>query len=653
MTRSFLLWLFIVFSSWSAFAQQLVFSTQVGGEKMGIKDQLQVDYVLQNAQQIESLSPPNYTDFNIVGGPYQSSQSNIQMMGNRMVESKTITISYVLQPKHLGVCTVLGAIAKDAANHTYVSNSVSVQVVNGSLAQQRSSSRDPFGDDDQDPWAMMRQQMQQMQQLFSGRGRQQAPPSNQPAEEIKAPADLNKDVFIKVSVDKSSAYVGEQITTSYKLYTRLPMQMSISKLPSLNGFWTQDFELPKEMKPTEEIINGKKYQVFLLKKSALFPQQVGKLQLDPAEAKGLVRVVQKTKRANPFADDPFFSQFGSLFMGDPFFDNDLFSGMAYKDIPVTIASAPVSINVKEVPNTKKPVTYTGAVGKFQFDVQLDKLSCSTDDALKLKLLIRGSGNLKLIEAPVFDLPKGLEKYDPIVIDSITGRTTAIEGFKQFEYALLPTAPGDYEIAPIMFSYFNPATQQYESIVSQPIHLHVVLGKQLPANKKDKLSQFHNYNRSINAQNPFYAFGHAWYWMIMLLVGLFLVIQLTKHKWQKMWSAWIDKRNNRSNRVALKRMKKAQVFLDQKQIELFYEEVSKAIWLYLSDTLTIDLASLSKEAALEKLAARQLEQKIIDNVTAVINDCEMALYAPSIAEHKMQQTYQDTIAIITHIENSKK
>ena len=653
MARSFLLWLFIVFSSWSAFAQQLVFSTQVGGEKMGIKDQLQVDYVLQNAQQIESLSPPNYTDFNIVGGPYQSSQSNIQMMGNRMVESKTITISYVLQPKHLGTCTVLGAIAKDAANHTYVSNSVSVQVVNGSLAQQRSSSRDPFGDDDQDPWAMMRQQMQQMQQLFSGRGRQQAPPSNQPAEEIKAPADLNKDVFIKVSVDKSSAYVGEQITTSYKLYTRLPMQMSISKLPSLNGFWTQDFELPKEMKPTEEIINGKKYQVFLLKKSALFPQQVGKLQLDPAEAKGLVRVVQKTKRANPFADDPFFSQFGSLFMGDPFFDNDLFSGMAYKDIPVTIASAPVSINVKEVPNTKKPVTYTGAVGKFQFDVQLDKLSCSTDDALKLKLLIRGSGNLKLIEAPVFDLPKGLEKYDPIVIDSITGRTTAIEGFKQFEYALLPTAPGDYEIAPIMFSYFNPATQQYESIVSQPIHLHVVLGKQLPANKKDKLSQFHNYNRSINAQNPFYAFGHAWYWMIMLLVGLFLLIQLTKHKWQKMWSAWIDKRNNRSNRVALKRMKKAQVFLDQKQIELFYEEVSKAIWLYLSDTLTIDIASLSKETALEKLAARQLEQKIIDNVTAVINDCEMALYAPSIAEHKMQQTYQDTIAIITHIENSKK
>ncbi len=653
MLRSLLLWLLFFSTTLVAQAQQLVFSTQVSAEKIGIKDQLQVDYTLQNAQQIESLSPPNYADFTIVGGPYQSSQSNIQMMGNRMVESKSITISYVLQPKQLGVCTVQGATAKDAASHTYVSNAVSVQVVNGSLAQQRSSGRDPFGDDDQDPWAMMRQQMQQMQQLFSGRGRAQAPPTNQPAEEIKAPADLNKDVFIKVSVDKSSAYVGEQITTSYKLYTRLPMQMSISKLPSLNGFWTQDFELPKEMKPTEEVINGKKYQVFLLKKSALFPQQVGKLQLDPAEAKGLVRVIQKTKRSNPFADDPFFSQFGSLFMGDPFFDNDMFFGMAYKDIPVTISSAPVVIQINDVPSAKKPSTFTGAVGKFQFDVQLDKQTCSTDDALKLKLLIRGSGNLKLIEAPVFELPKGIEKYDPIVVDSITGRTTTIEGFKQFEYALLPTAPGDYEIAPITFSYFNPTTKQYEQLVSQAIHLHVVLGKHFNSARKNTLAQFHSPKILLNVHQPLYAFDHSWYWIALCLAALFLIIQLSKLKWQTIWTAWIDKRNSRSNRVALKRMKKAQVFLDQKQTTLFYEEVSRAIWLYLSDTLHIDLASLSKEAALEKLTARPLEPKLIESVTAVINDCEMALYAPSIAEHKMQQTYQDTIAIITHLENSKR
>ena len=252
---------------------------------------------------------------------------------------------------------------------------------------------------------------------------------------------------------------------------------------------------------------------------------MGKLQLDPAEAKGLVRVIQKTKRSNPFADDPFFSQFGSLFMGDPFFDNDMFSGMAYKDIPVSISSAPVTIQVNDVPSAKKPSTFTGAVGKFQFEVQLDKKTCSTDDVLKLKLLIKGTGNLKLIEAPVFELPKGIEKYDPIVVDSITGRTTAIEGFKQFEYALLPTAPGDYEIAPISFSYFNPTTKQYEQLVSQAIHLHVVLGKHVNTAQKNNLTQFHKVQSLLDAYQPFYAFGYTWYWIVLCLAALFLIIQL--------------------------------------------------------------------------------------------------------------------------------
>jgi hypothetical protein len=59
MLRSLLLWLLFFSTTLVAQAQQLVFSTQVSAEKIGIKDQLQVDYTLQNAQQIESLSPPN------------------------------------------------------------------------------------------------------------------------------------------------------------------------------------------------------------------------------------------------------------------------------------------------------------------------------------------------------------------------------------------------------------------------------------------------------------------------------------------------------------------------------------------------------------------------------------------------------------------
>src|SRR5690606_35872390 len=122
-------------------------------------------------------------------------------------------------------------------------------------------------------------------------------------------SDLETHVFIKVEVDKKDVYVGEQITASYKLYTSLTMSISLSHLPSLNGIWSEDFSITKVPKQTEEIINGRKYQVFLLKKSALFPQQTGRLILDEAKAEGIVRIMRRVQGRHPFADDPFFSYF--------------------------------------------------------------------------------------------------------------------------------------------------------------------------------------------------------------------------------------------------------------------------------------------------------------------------------------------------------
>ncbi len=89
-----------------------------------------------------------------------------------------------------------------------------------------------------------------------------------------------------MDVDKTNPYVGEQITASYKLYTRLPMTVNLTQLPSLNGFWSQDFQIPNPPKAREEIVNGQRYQVFLLKRSALFPQQDGNLNWMPPKPKG-------------------------------------------------------------------------------------------------------------------------------------------------------------------------------------------------------------------------------------------------------------------------------------------------------------------------------------------------------------------------------
>ena len=409
-----------------AHAQNVVFSAAASAAKMGIQDQIQVQYTIKDAQNLQTLSPKEEikNDFHIVGGPYQSQGSQITVNNGQMVQSFSITITYVLQPKRKGKLTIPAAIATASDGETYQSNSVPIEVVDGSLAQQQQQRQrryDPFADDPFE--AILRQRQQMMQQQQQRRQQQQ----QQPAEDAKV--DLDKDLFIKVVVDKSRVHVGEQITASYKLYARLPMNVNISKLPSLNGFWTQDFDMPGNGKitPVEEVINGQRYQVFTLKKSALFPQQTGTLELDPAEAEGMARIVQKSRQRDPFFDDPFFSSF---FMDDPFAD-EFFSRMAYKDVKVKLRSKPVKIQVDPLPEAGKPESFTNAVGNFTASSSIDKTDITTDDVATLKLVINGSGNIKLIEAPTLKLPNGLVAFDPVVVDTITGRTTTISGSKNY------------------------------------------------------------------------------------------------------------------------------------------------------------------------------------------------------------------------------
>ncbi|HRO43592.1 MAG TPA: BatD family protein [Flavipsychrobacter sp.] len=646
--------------SCKAWAQTAVFSANASASKMGEKDQIQVDYRIENVNNLRSISKPDFKDFVIVGGPFSSQSSNISIVGNKMVQSQSLTHSYVLQPRKTGTLTIPPAVAKDAAGNTYESNALSVQVVTGSLAaKQQQRQYDPFDDPFNDPFAaIMQQRRQAMQQRQQ---QQQRQPQSSPAQADDL-SDVNQNLFIKVSVDKTKAYVGEQITANYKLYARIPMNVAISKLPSLNGFWTQDFIIPRgAIKPEEEIIDGKRYQVFLLKKSALFPQQIGTLVLDPAEADGQARIVTQVRQRSPFGgmfdDDPFFQQFGSLMMSDPFFNDDVFGGSAYKDVPVKLKSAPVKIQVMPLPENGKPENYGNAVGDFTVTAGVDKTALTTDDALTYTIRINGAGNLKLIEAPRLQLPNGLTTYDPQIVDTITGRTTTISGSKIITYTISPNIPGDYEIPPVPFSFYNPKTNSYVSLQTTPVKVQVSKGKLYNPTvaKSRSLTDIHPIvstplkNLKIQSKPLFFT---AAYWSMYALPMLaFVGLLAWKRRDDELSKDMVKLRNKRANKIALKRLKTAQLLLQQNKKAGFYEEVSKAIWMYLSDKLNIPLSALSREKAHEALHERKVPTVLIAQIDSVITACETALYAPSSGTTQMQQTYNEAVNIISKLEET--
>ncbi len=646
-----------LFSSLAAWAQNVVFSAAVSANKLGVEDQLQVNYTIKDAQNLQSITRVDFPDFEVLGGPFQGQSSNISISGNKMVRSSTITHSYILKPRKTGKLTIPPASARDAAGNTYESNSVTIEVVDGSLAPAHQAQPvDPFDD----PFvAMMRRRQQAYNAARQQRQQQhQQPQAQQPGKE----QDISRDLFIKVSVDKQKAYIGEQITANYKLYARIPMNVGISKLPSLNGFWTQDFEIAKgNVRPTEEIVNGQRYQVFLLKKSALFPQQTGKLTLDPAEAEGTARIVTQVRQRNPFGslfDDPFFNSMGSLLMSDPFFDDDFFSTAAYRDIPVHLKSKPLTIEVLPLPEQGKPENFTGAVGDFRISSRLDKNTLTTDDALTYTVTITGSGNLKLFEVPKLDLPNGLTSYDPLVIDTVTGRTSTISGSKIITWSISPNIAGDYTIPPVAFSFYNPQSGTYSTLMTEPQQIKVSKGRSYEpvVAQKEKLTDLHPI-----ASTPFAKFNlqgtpllfTATYWSLYALPLLaFAGFLFWKRREDELTRDTVKLRNRRANKIAIRRLKNAERLLQQ-QSKGFYEEVSKAIWLYISDKLNIPLSSLSRERAYEALAARNVPQSLIDRVDQTITECETALYAPGAGSQQMQHTYQEAVTMISKLEECVK
>jgi len=657
--------LIVVVGSDVALAQNISFSAEASAEKMGLQDQVEVTYSVSEAQNLQTITPVGLNkDFQIIAGPMERRNISASIVNGKMVQSMNISLTYVIVPKRTGNFTIQPAVAKDGEGHTYQSNALNIQVVQGSLApkrQQQQQAYDPFSDD---PFvAMMQQRQRQLQALRQqqmGKQQQRQQQQGQPqAQQEEEKVDLSKDLFIRVAVDKSKVHVGEQITASYKLYARVAMNVSISKLPSLNGFWTQDFEMPKgNLKPAEEIIDGKKYQVFTLKKSALFPQQAGTLELDPAEASGIARIVIKQKRSNPFAslfDDP---QFGSLMMSDPFFSDDIFSGYAYKDVKVNLKSSPVKINVTPLPDAGKPADYGGAVGNFTVSSKVDKTDITTDDAINYTFTITGSGNLKLIEAPAMKLPNGLDTYDPQIVDTITGRSTTITGSKIITYGITPQLPGDYEIPPMSFTYFNPQSGKYITLQTQPVKLHVKQGKNRQSTgiaKNTTPGDIHDIARTPLKELHFdstpiiYTVG---YWSMYALPAFaFMALAFWRRREDELSKDVVKLKNRRANKVALKRLSLAQTLLQEQNSKRFYEEVSKAVWLYLSDKLNIPLSTLSRESAREALVAKNVSLALQADAEHIIDECEMALYMPSGGSRQMANTYEQAVTIISKFEEA--
>ena len=278
------------------------------------------------------------------------------------------------------------------------------------------------------------------------------------------PTVSGKDLFFKVVPSKRTAYVGEPVVLTYKLYTRVPVsQLTVSKMPSYGGFWMKEVgDNSSTLRQTNEVVNGIEYTVAEVKKVVLIPQKAANLII---ESMGIDCIAQiQTQRNNQRSNDPF-----DIFFNDPFFNRGI------TNVQKNLETAVIDFETKSLPTTGKPDGFSGAVGNYNFSTSLDLNEVSTNEAVTLTVTVSGSGNLELLNMPKPVFPPDFEVYDPKIISNIDANGQGMSGTKKAEYLVIPRRAGDFTIPPMEFSFFNPSKGQYVTLRSQQHQLHVSKG----------------------------------------------------------------------------------------------------------------------------------------------------------------------------------
>src|SRR6056297_682248 len=367
--------------------------------------------------QANQFLPPDINDFSILAGPSTSTSSNVSIINGKVTQSFELKYTFIIEPVKEGAFEIQPAgVMVDGEK--YVSEPVKIEVVKGSTAQTQGSP-----------------------QTTSARQQQNDPNTNQ----IK-----KSDLYISIIVNKQKIYREEHLVATIKLYSRLNItRLENVKLPTFQGFLTQELETPPLTSLNRERIDNQVYLTGVLKKYILFPQKTGTLTIEPFEL-------------DVYYQKP--SDRGSRSIFDDFFGS-------YENAKQKVISNAVDINVQPLPENQ-PYNFSGAVGAFDLSAGIDKSQVKSNEAITLKVKISGKGNLKYISPIDIDFPADFDVYDPKTIQNIKHSENGAYGNKTFEYLMIPRNAGEFTIPRFSFSYFDTNDKKYKQNYAGPYTIQV-------------------------------------------------------------------------------------------------------------------------------------------------------------------------------------
>ncbi len=593
---------------------------------VAVGESFRVEFALNAKPEGDSFAPPEFEGFDVLAGPAVSQGSSIQIINGNMTKSVNISYTFVLVANEAGNFTIGGAKV-EVDDRLYTSQSLPIEVVEerGSSAQSQSQSQQQSG---------RRQQSGQSSQSDQGR-------------------IAKDDILLRTIVSRTSLYQGEPLRATVKLYSRVPIAgAEKEKMPTFNGFWSQEIENKSEDRVQRETYNGKVYETQVLRDYMLYPQQSGELYIESAQMDIIAQVIMQSRNIDPF--------FGG--------------GHEVYNVKRHIETPRIKIDVKNLP-VGAPASFTGAVGSYTIDATAPQQSISANSSATLTLKVSGRGNLSFVNAPKVEFPASFEQYSIKTTESITPSAVGGSvGYKQYDYPFIARSQGDYTIPAVEFTYFDPKSEKYMTLKTKAFDVNVepdgtdtvsgvvggtlqrniskedvkMLGQDIRFIRLDPPQLFHRQKGAIVGMLSWMFFFVVLLAMSVIFVIAYFVIKRRISNSENV----VATKGKRANKVAVQRFKQANKFMTEANERAFYEEMLHGLWGYMSDKFNIPVANLTRENIREQLGKRGVKDGDIQAFAQIIASCEEAQYSPMASSH-MGEVYAEALALVSRIETQIK
>ena len=441
---------------------------------------------------------------------------------------------------------------------------------------------------------------------------------------VKKPNDPNNvegqidgNIHLVAEVSNPNPYLNEGITIIYKLYFRNPISVSdVSELetPSYGDFWSHLIKIGRAEINMRGTFKGESYNEVVWRKAVLYPQKSGNLILEPLTL--------------------------DLTLSLPSNRRDLFGRRILTQSQKTITTGEKVIKVKELPKKNKPENFSGAVGKFDFDLILSKNALKASESFQAKIKVRGKGNLNLFNLPSINVPNTLEVYEPEHNEKVKVTLTGIQGSVEDSYTIVPEFQGKYPIPSIEFTYFDPKLEAYKTLFSQELIVDVYDGptsglpsvnNSLSKSKNsivpnDSSFRFIKLDTKLQQKNQKIFWRSYLFWALLFIPIVLIITSILIKKYiLNKTEDLTTRKQKRAQQLAKKYLSSAKKVIQDKA--KFYEALERALHNYLKAKLKIETTELSKSKIQKLLNDKGIDKRISSEYVEVIENCERARYAP--------------------------